>query len=263
MKYYRKSHRYKRKKPIYRNRVFWFFLLLLIAVSGLCYFVFFTPTFKIKEIEVIGNEKVPGQAVEIIAWEEIRSKGNLFFKINADAIKEKILLDYPKISLAKVIMRLPDSLAVEIQERQAAAIWCKDSCFKIDKDGIIFENAEENVLEFLTVKDFVFQDEAQLGKKVVKENDLAWIININSYLEQDLSTPVKEFVISSPDKLIVLAKDGWEMYFNLQNDVNWQLTKLKVIFEERIPSGERNNLEYIELRFGNFANPKFKVISTP
>jgi cell division septal protein FtsQ len=263
MKHYRKSHRYKRKKPIYRNRFFWFFLLFLIVAAGICYFVFFTPTFKIKEIKISGNEKISTQEIENIAREELESEGNLFFIINPNKIKMTILFKHPEIGVANVKMILPDRLAIEIQERQAVAFWCQDNCFKVDENGIVFENAGEIVAEALIINDFVFQGEIQMGGKVIEKNDLASILKINSQLEQNLNIPVREFIVSSSDKLTVVAEEGWELYFNLQNDVDWQLMKLKALLEDRIPSEQRQDLEYIELRFGNFANPKFKTVSTP
>ena len=45
---------------------------------------------------------------------------------------------------------------------------------------------------------------------------------------------------------------------NPQERVEWQLTKLEVNLKEEIPPESRKNLEYIELRFGNFAPYKYK-----
>ncbi len=265
MKHYRKSHRYKRKKPIYRNRFFWFFLLFLIVAAGICYFVFFTPFFKIKEIKISGNEKISNQEIENIAREELDSKGNLFFKINANEIRKMILLRYPEIGLVEVKMGLPDNLAIEIKERQAVGVWCRDEndCQKIDGEGVVFEKIEEIIGGALIIKDFDSQGEIQMGGKVIEKDDLVSILKINSQLEHNLNIPIREFIVSSSDKLTVAAEEGWELYFNLQNDVEWQLMKLKVLLEEKIPSEQRQDLEYIELRFGNFANSKFKTVSTP
>ncbi|MDP1538585.1 MAG: hypothetical protein Q8M00_00960, partial [bacterium] len=92
----------------------------------------------------------------------------------------------------------------------------------------------------------------------IEKEDLISILEINSQLEENLNILIKGFIISSREKLIVLTQEGWELYFNLQEDVKWQLAKLKALLEEKIPPEKRKNLEYIELRFGNFANPKYK-----
>jgi len=69
---------------------------------------------------------------------------------------------------------------------------------------------------------------------------------------------VKEFIISSEGKFTALAEDGWEIYFDLAGDVQWQLTKLRAVLSEKIPLEKREDLGYIELRFGNFAPFKYK-----
>ncbi|HXK32060.1 MAG TPA: FtsQ-type POTRA domain-containing protein [Candidatus Paceibacterota bacterium] len=265
MKHYRKSHRYKRRKPIYRNRFFWFFLLFLIAVVSLCYFVFFTPFFKIKEIGISGNEKISIQDIGSIAQEEVDSKGSLFFRINVGKIEENILMKYPEIGLADVKMRLPDKLSIKIQERQMVALWCvgENDCFKVDENGIVFEKIEEVPVGEIIINDSYSQGEKKTGEQAIDKDDLAKILQINFNLEKNLNIQVAGFFVSSTDKLVAVAEDGWELYFNLQNDIDWQLMKLKVLLEERISSEERQDLEYIELRFGNFANPKFRGVSTP
>src|SRR4030066_1952570 len=265
MKHYRKSHRYKRKKPIYRNRFFWFSVLFSIIIASLFYFVFFTPTFKIKEIVISGNQKVSTESIENIVQEVLASEGDLFFITNTNKVKMTILLTHPEIGLVNVKMRLPDRIIVEIKERQTVGVWCQNEniCQKIDEEGVIFENIGEITQGSLIVKDFVFQGDTQLGEKVIEKDDLASIFKINSQLKDSLNIPVREFVVSSEDKLTVVAEDGWELYFDVKKDVEWQLTKLKTLLSGMISFEQRKYLEYIELRFGNFANPKFKAVSTP
>ncbi len=47
----------------------------------------------------------------------------------------------------------------------------------------------------------------------------------------------------------VNTADGWEVYFNPKGDLNWQITELAAILENRIPLEKRKNLKYIDLRF--------------
>ncbi len=61
------------------------------------------------------------------------------------------------------------------------------------------------------------------------------------------------------EKLTALTQGGWELYFNPRGDIKWQLTKLKVLLDEKIPPEKRKDLQWIELRFGNFANPKYRT----
>ena len=83
------------------------------------------------------------------------------------------------------------------------------------------------------------------------------ILEIDSNLKNNLNLLIKETIISS-EKLTIITDQDWQIYFDLKEDTDWQLIKLRVVLEEKIPEQERENLEYIELRFGNFANPKYK-----
>jgi len=62
----------------------------------------------------------------------------------------------------------------------------------------------------------------------------------------------------SQDRINVQTEQGWKIYFNPQEDISWQITKLSSVLEKEIPPEDRENLEYIELRFGNLAPFKYK-----
>ena len=145
---------------------------------------------------------------------------------------------------------------MSVTERKGLATFCQEStCFSLDKEGIIFEI--DDSLQPL-IRTLIPNEEIKLGDKVIEKEKLTQLLEINSYLEKNLNIPAKEFLISSLEKLQVITQEGWELYLNPQEDIKWQLTKLKVLLDEKIPPEKRNDLEWIELRFGNFANPKYK-----
>ena len=125
----------------------------------------------------------------------------------------------------------------------------------LDNEGIVFEEMAE-AKEGLAV--IVKSGLSKLGDKVIEANDLNKILDIKSQLETDFKIPINDFVINSEDKLTADTREGWQIYFNLQGDVGWQITKLRAVMEEKFPPENRGNLEYIELRFGNLANPKYR-----
>jgi len=137
------------------------------------------------------------------------------------------------------------------------AHWCQgEQCLLLDNEGVIFG-------DFLTEKDLIkIIDERDLGtfllgEKVIEKEDLSKILTIRDKLKSDFKLSLEEFILDE-EKLTVLAEDNWKIYFNLQGNTDWQLTKLNAVLEEKIPPEKRNDLEYIELRFGNFAPYKYK-----
>jgi len=92
----------------------------------------------------------------------------------------------------------------------------------------------------------------------LEKDKLFKILNINSKLKENLNIPIEKFVINDNEKLTALTREGWEIYFNLEGDIEWQITKLVAVLENKIPKEQRGDLEYIELRFGNFAPFKYR-----
>ena len=296
VKQYRKPHRFKKRKPIYRQRFFWLGLLILISLSSLFYFLFFAEFFQVEKINLSGLEQVSQEDLNLLIQEKLENRILFFptrsiFLMDLNKIKEDILGKFPQIAKVEIKRSFPRALDFLVTEREGLAIFCQegeedkssslnfadaqvDNCFVLDKEGIIFEERLVSNSSWPVIRTLTFTAEINPGEKVVKEDkssfppfaaarvvekeDLVSILEINSQLKENLNIPIEEFVISSREKLIVLTSEGWELYFNLQENIEWQLTKLKALLEEKIPSEKRQDLEYIELRFGNFANPKYK-----
>ena len=271
----RKPHRYKKKKPIYHYRIFWLIIFFLIFFSVLFYFLFFSGFFEIKEINISGldqqqpinNQEIKKEDFEFLFEEKIESKAWFFnhkniFLINLNNVKQEVLNNFPQLVEIKISRKFPNNLDVLMREREELAIFCffieeeKEDCFVLDKEGVIFKE-EKNSEDLIKVTDKRKTKLPVLGEKIIDEDELVQILEINLELKNNLNLSVKEIVISL-EKLIIKIEENWEIYFNLKGDVGWQLIKLRVLLEEKISEEKRKDLEYIELRFGNFANPKYK-----
>lgn len=248
---YRKPHQFKRRKSFLRNRFFWLSILTVSAIAGFLYFLFFSDTFQIKEIRVEGEEEVSEE--RIISFFPLKN----IFLIDTAGIKNDILNKFPQIEEAEIKRKFTDAIEIKILERKTAANWCREEkCFLLDANGIVFK---EEVLEngFCKIGD-IQNSEFSLGEKIIGAEDLSRILKVSQQLESNLGLSLERFLIFSEDKLAAKMTGGWEIYFNLQKDIDWQLVKLTAVLEEKIPSENRKDLEYIELRFGNFAPYKYK-----
>lgn len=262
-KTYRKAHRYKRNKPFFKSRFFWLGFLILIFLFSVFYLLFLSKIFQVNNINVSGEQRISGESLKL-SIENKLDKKILFFKtksiflINLTDIKKEILNEFPQTAEIVIGRRLPNSLDTIVTERQGAADWCQnEKCFLADKEGIIFEEAKGDE-KSIKIIDKQRTNQPILGEKVITSDDLDKILKISPKLEMDFKIPVKEFLIYSEDKLTVFTEENWEIYFNLKNDIDWQITKLGAVLEEKIPPEQRKDLEYIELRFGNFAPFKYK-----
>ena len=295
--YLRKPHRYKRKKTIFSNRFFWLGVLAIIISSGLFYVISFSSWFQIDEIEIKGNKKVPEQAIQelirphieqqIIFWEMSESERfgismseserfgistKSIFLVNLKELEKNILNEFPLIANVEIERKFPKTIRIVIEERTAVAVWCQvlsfqqpeqeeKNCFLLDKQGKIFQR-EKQIQSLPNLPKIIDRENKPifgLGDKVIREKKLFQILDTLSVLELEIKIPIKKVEIISVHKLTFKTLENWEIYFNLQADIEWQLTKLKAVLEEKIPLEKRPDLMYIELRFEDFASFKYRI----
>lgn len=263
MKNYRKPHRMKRKKPVYKNKVFGFAVIFLALFAVILYLSCFLPKVQIEEIRISGNQKIQTDAIKNYILAEA-GKSIMFlpsksiFLFSPKKAEENILAAFSQIDKIKIDRDFFNTLDVVVAERKPSAFFCRqENCFLIDEQGVAFERGSSTE-GLLKISDEQNSDSLELFGQALGENDLSKILLINSKLKNDLGIDVGEFLISSQDRLIALTKEGWNIYFYLKGDVDWQLTKLKAVLDEKIPQEKRKNLEYIELRFENLAPFKYK-----
>jgi len=257
-----RKYRYKAKKlKKYRRRkhskkFFGFgFLSGVILASGF-YFLFFSPVFQVKEIKISGNANIPIEELKSAIFEQIDKKIIFFnsksiFLADLESIKETVLEKMPQVAMVTVERKFPSVLAAQIEERKPVAVFCaeneqSENCFFIDKEGVIFEPVKNNLSNktMLKIKKSE-QDILELRKQVVNREEMESILKINSRI----AIPLKELLIISEKRFNVRTSEDWEIYFNPQREIEWQIEKLEIILKEKIPSERRKNLEYIDLRF--------------
>jgi len=273
MKKYRKPYRIKKKKSIFRNRFFWLGILILIVFIGLFYFLVFSSFFQIKEIKISGNsafaealadrQKISVENIQEVIEKEIEQRvlflpTKSIFLADFPKIKAKISETFPQIAQINFKREFPDTLTVTIEERKPTAVFNQeDLYFFLDKEGIIFENTLAGG-QLIKIKKAVKDKELKLGDRVLEKELISAILEIESKLENDLKITIEEVLVVSDERINIKTSEGWEIYLNPKGDIEWQLTKLRVDLEEEIPQERRKDLEYIELRFGNFAPYKYR-----
>lgn len=234
MKKYRKPYRIKRKKSIWRRQFFRLGVLLLIFFISFSYLLFFSETFQVKKIIVSGEEKISKEEIK-----KLVEKKNIFL-INLGKTRKNILEKFLQIAEIEIDRSFPDTLNILVIERVAVAVWCEsEECFLIDKEGVLFEKAspETDWVE-------IFGD-----KELLEEKKISQILEIRSKLKEDLDVAIEKAVLVSPKRLDVKTAENWEIYFNLEEDLNWQVQKLGLVLEKQIPPEKRGSLQYIDLRF--------------
>lgn len=261
MKRYKKPYRLKRKKSIFRNRFFWLGTLAVLILSFIFYFLFFSKIFQVKKIIIAGQEKVSSDDLKLLAESKLESKILFFstksiFLVNLDIIKKDILNNFPQIAEVEIHRQFPDGINISAAERQGLAILCRETdCFLLDKEGVIFDpvrNMISNGVEeasLIKIIDHRNIDHFVLAERVIEKELLSQIFEIQLKLQENLKILITEASIMSEERLNLKTQEGWEIYFNLKGDLDWQITELSLVLEKQIPPEKRGNLEYIDLRF--------------
>jgi cell division septal protein FtsQ len=247
----RKRLRVKKKKPFFKKSIFWVSILLILILVGAFYVTFFSNVFKIREIEVFGEERIQKEDFKKFLESKIGAKN--IFLIRLDPIKNEILKNFPQISFVEIKRKFPSTLTFKITERKEVAAFCKkEDCYLIDKEGIVFERGGNQGI--LKIEKENFENEVKPGDKIIEKEILDKILEISKKIEFG----IEKVSIISEDNLHFKTSQGFEIFIDPQKDIDWQITKLKVALENAIPKERIGDLEYIDLRFGNFAYPKYK-----
>jgi len=218
----------------------------------LAYGFFFSGVFNIKHIEIIGNRKVETEKIR----EVVQNNAHHFVLLSINKLGTIILNEFPEIRQVTIKKKPLDSLEVIVRERRGAAIWCKQEkqCFALDSQGIIFE--EREIGEFLPVINFSGTLEANLGDKIIVEKLLGKLLLFDQSIRRFLK--VSQYTIVSEERINVGISEGWDVYIAPKENIDWQVDKLEAVIEKNIPEGQRVNLEYIDLRFGDQAFIKYR-----
>ena len=255
-KNYKSSNLIKRKKKILRLKIIILFILTILIVGGLAYLsnsdsvkisdinVNDTSFFDKKEIEKIIREELEGRYLLVLG------KNNIFL-LPKYKIEERVR-EYNK-SIKTVLVNLSGtrSISVNIEEYKPTAVWCQDSdCYYLNEDGFIFNKAP---LEY--------------DKNLVKFND--WLKGEpvgKNYTDPEIfkkMITLINLVAKVPLKIVSVNTDDG-LTFNLHTDVGTRLlyeindnpedvaNNLNTVLEkDAINRAQLNNIDYIDLRFGN------------
>ena len=252
MKRFRRSYKRKRIKPIFSNRFFRVAVVVLLLGSSAFYLINFHSFLQVQEINISGSEKVSVEKIEEVVQIELEKKilsfsSKSILLADFNGIKKQVLNNFPQVGRVDIKRKLPHTLNIIVTEKSGVAVWRQaDKNYLLDKMGIVFEKAGEN--ELLKIESLIVSEKSVLGANVISKERLDQLLKIEKSLtEADIL--LLEALIVSPQRLDIKTVAGWEIYFNIQEDIDWQITEFLMLLEKHVPIEDRENLEYVDLRF--------------
>jgi len=257
----KKIKRVQKRDSIIKNRLLWDTVLGVIFVLSFSYLMFFSRAFALRDVSVTA----PGELGDIVFSVKRDISLDLdksflwffnkrsFFTARVKNIKANVLNNYPEIETITTKRIFPHGLFIELYKRNPVSYWCYGelNCFLMDKNGIVFNTASEidNSLPLVYFKDEIMPLDFELLNTPINKEKLSQIIKINNAFNNDLPVKINNFITDGNDMLHAVTTQGWTVYFILTEDMQMDITKLKLLFTEELNAEKTKNLEYIDLRF--------------
>ena len=258
-----KIHQIRPKKRFYKKPFFWAVVLVLILLASGIYIFLFFPGLQVKNVVVSGNEKISAEDLQNMASTGINRKiigvGNwgifskTIFLVDATSINRQILDGFPIIESVQITKKYPESIILGITERKPAGIFCEGTenrnCFLIDINGVAFEPAPQINQNFFIIRSTISEKEVFVGEKAIEANIINAISKIEKNLKDNFQINVTEALILDPSRVDIKTSENWNVYFDLNSDINLEIIKLDSLLKNDIMQENRPNLQYIDLRF--------------
>jgi len=286
----RSSVRYRNpfhiKKGLFNFKVFKVInIILIIGILACLYFFIFSNFYNITNIEVFGNQIISADDILDITNNYLATNKLFIFKnrnifiFNKNEFKKKInqaiLLD--DIKIEKI---LPNTIRLTLKEKNVALKWISnDQEYLIDRQGIIIKriyklttpeifqinkpaqstNSALTADNYLIVKNSANND-ANLGDKVLNPENIDFIFKLKEQTDKLGYFQIKDVLVPNnlPQFIIIETNSGWQVFFNLADNLDDQINRLNVLIRDKIKKENLNRLEYIDLRLGESVYYKFK-----
>jgi len=223
----------------------------LAVVLTAAYFLLFYSGVQIKNIEILGNQRVASQDIKNIVENSLNSQfSESIFLVDSGKISSQLLDNFPAIESVKVKRKFFQTLQIQASERVEAAVFCEsagsEQCYLLDSRGIIFEILQQ-VPQNISIVRTLGGGQVSLGKEVVVQDIMSLILAAQGNLKDNFQIGINEVLIKSPVRLEIATSEGWKIYFDTSANFNLQLVKLGLLLDKEISPSQRENLRYINL----------------
>lgn len=236
------------------------FILFLSAVLGIGENAFGINGVSAKGASRVGENNLIAVSKEYLKQEKflfLTQANALFF--DSDDMAEHLKKKFAPIE--EVLIKrdfFKRGIRIEISERKAWAVWCRDSCFYLDNQGVLFQEAPrlfgELILKITDERpnDFHLSDQILNGEffnsfetfvREIGEAHGVTVININI-------TPDRSFWLETTG--------GWKILIDAETDFGRAKENLKLFADSAALKEKLGELDYIDLRFPDKGFYKFK-----
>ncbi len=218
----------KRKKAIRRRRVLLLLLLVAIVVS-IC---LFTPFFRVKTVEIKGNEHISSE--QILETAAVPPEINIF-RVSKRSIK-KAVLKIPEIEAVKIRRILPAKLRVEVTETPAAMYFPYLTGFAVtNESGRVLSLADtEEDLNLLKITGLEIKN-AEICKKISVQDTVTFDIiidTIRGFSGAGILQEMRSCHFDNLSEIYAYLNDGTKIIFGKTANMEYKLSVLVKILKQ-------------------------------
>lgn len=218
----------------------------LFSILGLCIIVlwtiFYSPVFAVKNLEI------NGEITDELRTEINNLKSKNIFLLGGNNTSRKLELAMPSIKRATIIRGIPNTIRVNIVEREPFVVWqVNGENYLVDKDAIAFKKADRDNLPKVTDTSGVA---VSIGHQVAGTNFVNTIKSIYSAFNGLVGKDIDHLEIGETTlQVAILVKDGPKLLIDTTRALSPQFLAAKKVFDEH--GGDIK--EYLDLRVTGFA----------
>ncbi|MBM3261634.1 hypothetical protein FJY93_04440 [Candidatus Kaiserbacteria bacterium] len=281
-----------------RRRIRFVLAIVCAVLIGIIAFelsyVSYLPRYLIDSVAVQGTDKVPVDLVERFVATKLNSgtypflAPNNVLLFNEQALEVDIVGFFPRIKSAQVSRPslLANSLVAVIEERQEFAQWCAvpgvwrqrapEDCYSMDDGGFVFAQAEAQTPT--STQKYVFSGGFSSSQQLTAASSspatttpavnpigktfaaghLPGILIFFGQLQKAGFTPVGASLDGNGSDFTVPVREGFAIKASFGQDASVLVRNLGLILSADALKGRQDDIEYIDLRFGDRAYYKLK-----
>ncbi len=220
----------KRIKKVNNSKVVIIFSFLLIIVI-LLYTVLNSQMLNSKNIEIKGNRYVKSE--DIIKILDIKDDKNIFrYNINN---MEKILLSNNYINKVKIKRKLPNTLSINITEKEIAAnLYNGEIYCYIDKNGIFIDkfdedNKDNNIIKVNIDYNLINSQNIKFNNK---ENKNSLLYLIEYIKEESIYKKIESIDMTNVNTINIYTKDDINILLNKDEELKYNISRVATILSD-------------------------------
>lgn len=222
---------------------FWAVLASIGALVALIWLFFFSHTFAIEEVTIVGSVTPDVRATIHTIY------GRNLLRYSATDLRTQLAASQSSVRELEIFKGLPDTLRIDIALRDPVAVWERDgTTYFLDATGVLFDLnpdvADSVAASLVRIRDTQLQPVTP-GAQLVGESFVAFVIQLADSFPSKFPLKIERIELAETTFEVTVVTDaGWRAQLDTTRQLEPQLAALQKIFERF----HDQITEYVDLR---------------